>query len=255
MMEFHMRELTAVLVDDEDHCTETLRWMLENHCPDVEVVAEFNDPVAALKHLRDHPAEVVFLDIEMPVLNAFDLLDALGDKVRHVIFTTAYDEFAIKAIKHNALDYLLKPIDRDELMAAVEKLRRPPATTGIDDRLDGLLRQLRVRDHRDRLAVHTREGLEMVPHDQVVHARADDNYTELHLTDGKRILISRTLKDVERELPDDRFLRIHQSHLVAIDKVVRYVRGQGGYVVLSTGSEIPVSRARKDDLLRALGAE
>ena len=89
----------------------------------------------------------------------------------------------------------------------------------------------------------------------VVHARADDNYTELHLTDGKRILISRTLKDVERELPGDRFLRIHQSHLVAIDKVVRYVRGQGGYVVLSTGSEIPVSRARKDVLLRALGAE
>lgn len=245
--------LTAVLVDDEEHCTETLQWMLGEYCPQVQVQAVFNDPVKALDHLRDHPVDLIFLDIEMPVLNAFGLLRELGGERGAVIFTTAYDEFAIKAIKHDALDYLLKPVEKDELRTAVARAAAHGGRDEMMRRVDDLLQRMDKGGALDRIAIPTREGLEMVALDRVVHARASDNYTELHLTNGSRVVISRTLKDVERVLPTERFLRIHLSHVVALDQVVRYVRGIGGYVVLANGEQLPVSRSRKDELLARLG--
>lgn len=245
--------IRAVLVDDEEHCTVTLRWMLEKHCPQVRIDGIFNDPAEALRYLKENEADLLFLDIEMPVMNAFDLLRELGDHGCQVIFTTAYDEFAMKAIKHNALDYLLKPVDKGELVSAVGKVVQARSHGGSDDRLAELLRQMGAA-RPARIAIPTRDGLEMLALDRIAHATADDNYTQLHLTDGGRVLVSRTLKDVERELPADRFVRIHLSHVVAIEQVQRYVRGAGGYVVLSSGVELPVSRSRKDELLQALGA-
>lgn len=245
--------IRAVLVDDEEHCTVTLRWMLENYCPQVRIEGAFNDPQEALKHLQERRADLIFLDIEMPVMNAFDLLHALGDHGCQVVFTTAYDEFAMKAIKLNALDYLLKPVDKGELVSAVLKVEQALAKGGSNDRLDELLRQVSAA-RSARIAIPTRDGLEMLALDRIAHATADDNYTQLHLTDGSRVLVSRTLKDVERDLPPDRFVRIHLSHVVAIAQVQRYVRGAGGYVVLEGGGQLPVSRSRKDELLRALGA-
>ncbi|MBK9273949.1 MAG: response regulator transcription factor [Flavobacteriales bacterium] len=245
--------IRAVLVDDEEHCTVTLRWMLEKYCPKVRVEAVFNEPTEALKHLKEHGTDLLFLDIQMPVMNAFDLLQGLGDHACHVIFTTAYDEFAMKAIKHNALDYLLKPVEKGELISAVAKVEHAAGKGGAQDRLGELLRQM-APQRAARIAIPTREGLEMLALDRIAYATADDNYTVLHLTDGARVLVSRTLKDVERDLPADRFVRIHLSHVVAIDRVVRYVRGAGGYVVLAGGEELPVSRSRKEELLQVLGA-
>lgn len=244
--------ITAVLVDDEEHCTDTLKWMIDEYCPNIEVRAVFNDPAEALKFLQGEEVDVIFLDIEMPVLNAFDLLRALGENHSDVIFTTAYDEFAIKAIKHNALDYLLKPVDKDELIAAVAKAQDQGHRGDVMHRINDLLVQVAPQRRNDRLAIPTRDGLEMVDLDQVVHARADDNYTHIHLVGGKRFLVSRTLKDVAEGLPEDRFFRVHQSHVVALDKIDRYVRGAGGYVVLVNGEQLPVARGRKDELLKLL---
>ena len=245
--------ITAVLIDDEEHCTDMLKWMLEQYCPHVQVHGIFNDPAQALKYLQGDQVDVIFLDIEMPVLNAFDLLRALGDNRSDIIFTTAYDEFAIKAIKHSALDYLLKPIDKDELINAVAKVNDRGHREQVMDRISDLLTQVGPPKVNDRLAVPTRDGLEMVPLANVLYARADDNYTHVHLVNGRKILISRTLKDVERDLPADRFFRLHGSHVVAIDKVDRYVRGVGGYVVLQSGEQLPVSRSKREELLRILG--
>lgn len=247
------QKLTAVLVDDEVHCTETLTWMLEQYCPNVTVSGQFNDPAQALKYLQDNEVDIIFLDIEMPILNAFDLLRALGETSSDVIFTTAYDEFAIKAIKHNALDYLLKPIDKDELINAVSKAHVTEVRAGVEERLSNLLGQLDGSNGKERFAITTREGIELVAVSDILYAKADDNYTEVYFTEKKRKVISKTLKDVESDLPSGRFIRVHQSYLVSVEKIAKYVRGSGGYVVLTNGEQLPVSRSKKEDLLKLLG--
>ncbi|HNI04485.1 MAG TPA: LytTR family DNA-binding domain-containing protein [Flavobacteriales bacterium] len=247
-------ELTAVLVDDEEHCTDMLAWMLAEYCPQVHVAAIFNNPEKALHHLRTNRPDVLFLDIEMPGLNGFDLLTRLGHQPRALVFCTAYDQFAIKAIKHQALDYLLKPVDKDELRTAVSKAAVQNEDPDLLVKVGKLLNALKAPAPAQRIAIPTRDGLEMVDVERIIHAQADDNYTELHLDGGKRIVVSRTLKDIEADLPGDRFMRVHSGHLVALPFIVRYVRGNGGFVVLPDGVELPVSRAKKDELLARLGA-
>lgn len=246
-------KITALLVDDEEHCTDTLAWMLQEYCPQVQVLRAFNAPAEALKFLQGEQPDLLFLDIEMPVLNAFDLLKAVEPLRSAVVFTTAYDAFAIDAIKHNALDYLLKPVDKDELQLAVRKAMDRKPVDAIAQRMDDLLERMAPRSGRTRLAVPTRTGLEMVDAEAILYAKADNNYTELHLDGAKRFVVSRTLKDMEKELPMERFLRIHVSYTVALARIQRYVRGTGGYVVLDSGEQLPVSRAHKDELMERLG--
>lgn len=246
-------ELTAVIVDDEEHCTDMLEWMLTEYCPSVRVVHIFNAPEPALAYLRHQMPDLLFLDIDMPGMNGFDLLTAIGKEPRALVFTTAYDQFAIKAIKHHALDYLLKPVDKDELMVAVRTAGAQPPAADILGKVGALIAQLSRPAVHERIAIPTREGLEMVEVERIIHARADDNYTELHMESGRRIVVSRTLKDIESDLPADRFMRVHSGHLVALPFIARYVRGNGGYVVLPNGEQLPVSRAKKDELLARLG--
>ena len=156
-------------------------------------------------------------------------------------------------IKHHALDYLLKPVDKDELKSAVRKAVLQPQDPDLLGKVGALIQQMRNPSPVRRIAIPTREGLEMVDVERIMHARADDNYTELHLDGGRRIVISRTLKDVEMDLPKDRFMRVHSGHLVALPFVIRYIRGNGGYVVLPNGEQLPVSRAKKDELMERLG--
>ena len=247
-------ELTAVIVDDEEHCSDMLIWMLGEYCPEVRVQSVFNDPELAVRALRKELPDLLFMDIEMPGLNGFDLLTGLGRQPRALVFTTAYDQFAIKAIKHHALDYLLKPVDKDELKSAVRKAALQPPDPDLLGKVGALIQQMKTPPPTKRIAIPTREGLEMVDVERIIHARADDNYTELHLDGGRRIVISRTLKDVEGDLPADRFMRVHSGHLVALPFIIRYIRGNGGYVVLPNGEQLPVSRAKKDELIDRLGA-
>jgi two-component system LytT family response regulator len=239
-------KLKTVLIDDESHCLDTLSWQLETYCPAVEVVRSFSNPIEALKYLMYQDADIVFLDIEMPMLNGFELLNALPKKDFALIFTTAYDEFAIKAIKHRALDYLLKPIDRSELQTSVSvaALNRKD----LKNKLDALLKDMSL-NQLPKVPIHTHEGVILVQPEEIIRCESDSNYTHVYLKNGKKLTLSKTLKEVEEQLANETFFRVHQSHLVNFSHVKQYVKGSNGHLLLDDGSTIPVSRRKKGELL------
>lgn len=242
--------LNALLVDDEDACCEVLELLLKKHCPEVNVVASCHSVTEALAALETYKIGLVFLDIEMPHANGFELLQRLPVIDFDFIFTTSYDQYAIKAIRFSALDYLLKPIDREELQAAVQKAlqrQHPPAR----QQLDVLLQQLQ-KPAKQQMALPTMEGLQMVAIDAIVSCSAKSNYTLLHFKDGQKLVVSKTLKEVEAVLASHRFLRVHHSHLVNLAEVKKYIRGEGGLLLMSDGSAVDVSRSRKEAVIGAL---
>jgi len=251
--------IRAILVDDERHCCETLRYMLEKHPKRVQVEAVFQDPAKALKHLRAKACDLLFLDIEMPGMNGFQLLEELGDVHCEVIFTTAYDRFAVKAFKVNAIDYLLKPIQEDELLAALEKVETlrsggKDALPALEERMRQLMHDLQAPARNNaRIAFSTVHGLDLVDAADIICCHSESNYTRVHLTGDKRILVSKTLREVEEQLPTDRFLRVHHSYVANLDHVQKYLRGDGGTLVMDNGMEVKVSRNRKEVVVERLG--
>jgi two-component system LytT family response regulator len=243
--------IKAILVDDEIHGLETLAILLADYCPEIEVVDKCSSAKKALEAIEKTKPDLVFLDIEMPVMNGFELLEQFEQIPFAVIFTTSYDQYAIKAIRFSALDYLLKPVDPKELITAVRKAARkklPPS----NEQLRMLMDQLQHKEGRfSKLAVPTTEGFELIPADQVVRCEADDNYTHLFLKNKNKIIASRTLKEMEEQLKDfPSFIRVHHSYIVNLNEVVKYVRGEGGYLVMTDGSTVNVSRSRKEALLK-----
>ena len=243
--------IKAILVDDEQHGLETLAIHLADYCPNVQVLEKCSSAKKALDAIKRLNPELVFLDIEMPVMNGFELLEQFDQIPFAVIFTTSYDQYAIKAIRFSALDYLLKPVDPKELISAVNKVDRqknPPS----NEQLQMLMDQLQNKEGRiAKIAIPTTEGFELILADDVVRCEADDNYTHLFLKNKTKIVASRTLKEVEEQLRDfPSFLRVHHSYIVNLNEVVRYVRGEGGYLVMTDGSTVNVSRSRKESLLK-----
>ncbi|HRO39945.1 MAG TPA: LytTR family DNA-binding domain-containing protein [Flavobacteriales bacterium] len=251
--------LSAILIDDERHCCETLRYLLEKHPQRVRVEAVFQDPKKALAHLREHRPDVLFLDIEMPGMNGFQLLEQLDGAHGQVIFTTAYDRFAVKAFKVNAIDYLLKPIQEDELLAALEKVEAQRgngdhALPALEERMRQLMQDLQAPVRKgQRIAFSTVHGLDLVEADDIICCQSESNYTRIHLTGERRILVSKTLREVEEQLPADRFLRVHHSYVAHMDHVQKYLRGDGGTLVMDNGMEVKVSRNRKEEVVERLG--
>jgi two-component system LytT family response regulator len=245
--------IRSILVDDEVHSLDALTILLNDFCPQVEVVARCPSAEMALNAIPKLSPDLLFLDIEMPLLNGFELLEKLGDISFPVIFTTSYDQYGIKAIKFSALDYLLKPIDPHELVAAVSKVQlqkhRPSQA-----QYEFLLSQIQNRDLQfHKLAIPTNDGYVLVSVDQIVFCEANDNYTHFNLKGGKNIAACRTLKEIEEQLSEFAFLiRVHHSYLVNLNEVARYVRGEGGYLVMNDGTSINVSRSRKEPLLRKI---
>ena len=245
--------IKAILVDDEVHSLDALSILLNDFCPQVEVVARCPSAKMALETVRTFSPDLLFLDIEMPGFNGFELLEKLGSISFQVIFTTSYDQYAIKAIKFSALDYILKPIDPRELIDAVNKVQvqqhLPTAA-----QYEFLLSQIQNRDLQfHKLAIPTGDGYLLLSVDQLIFCEANDNYTHIHLKGGKNITACRTLKDIEEQLAEFPFLiRVHHSYLVNLNEVSRYVRGEGGYLVMTEGTSINVSRSRKDLLLRKI---
>ncbi|MEM7163065.1 MAG: LytTR family DNA-binding domain-containing protein [Bacteroidota bacterium] len=238
--------LKAVIIDDELHCIETLEWQIENTCSNVEIIRKFESPVEGLKFLMYHEIDLLFLDIEMPMLNGFELLHALKEPNFGLIFTTAYDEFAIKAIKHQAIDYLLKPIDRIELKKAVEMAWQQK--TKLQEKLNDLIKKMGIIQS-SKIAIPSGEGINLVYANEILRCESEDNYTYVHLVNGEKYLLSKTLKEMEQQLKDYSFIRLHQSHLVNYNFIKKYIKGSGGRVVLNEGTEIPVSRRKKAELL------
>jgi two-component system LytT family response regulator len=242
--------LKAIIVDDEPDCCETLSMLLERYCPEVGVTTICGSGAAALLAIPEQKPQLVFLDIEMPHMNGFQLLEQLPAIDFELVFTTSYDQYAIKAIRFSAMDYLLKPVDREELRQAVQKCvhrQQPP----LPQQLEILLQKLH-QPATSRIAIPTLEGLQMIPVASIISCRSDSNYTTLHLKGKQKIIASRTLKEVEEMLEGLSFLRVHQSHLANLDEVSKYVRGEGGYLVMSDGSTVDVARSRKDLLLQKL---
>jgi two-component system LytT family response regulator len=243
--------IRAVLIDDEKHCLETLSLLLERHCKDVTIVEQCNAGKKGVDAINRHKPDLVFLDIEMPIMNGFEVLEQFSEIPFAVIFTTSYDQYAIRAFKYSALDYLLKPIDKDELVAAVQKViskRNLP----FAEQFDMLLKQIKLKGSGfEKIAVPTVEGFELVRADQIIRCDADDNYTHLYLKDKKKIVACRMLKEMEELMQEfGFFVRVHNSHLVNMNEVTKYVRGDGGYLLMSDGSTVSISKSRRDALIK-----
>jgi two-component system LytT family response regulator len=249
--------IRSIIIDDEQIGRDLLATLLERYCPNVSVVAEADSVAMGRDAIRRHEPELVFLDIEMPRGNGFELLEETHDRGFEVVFTTAYEHYALRAIKAAALDYLLKPINSTELVTAVEKAeQRRATTTGMHRGLEALLENLRQPGSEpSKLALPTEDGLLVVPLSDIVRCEASASYTWFYFTSGERRLVSRPLKEFELILAGSRFLRVHHSHMVNIDHIRRYVRGEGGEVVMSDHSSVIVARRKKEDLLKMLGAD
>ena len=243
--------IQAILIDDEVHCVDTLNMLIHDFCPDVQVMEQCMSAKQGLAAVKKHHPNLVFLDIEMPVMNGFEFLEQFTDIPFSVIFTTSYDQYAIKAIRFSALDYLLKPIDPKELITAVQKVQEKKLHPS-PEQVRMLMDQVHNKGNKiTRVAIPTSEGFELIPAEEIIYCEADDNYTHLFLKNKRKIIACRTLKEVEEQLADfASFLRVHHSYMVNLNEVNKYVRGEGGYLIMSDNTTVNVSRSRKDALLK-----
>jgi two-component system LytT family response regulator len=243
--------ITATIVDDEPFCCETLATLLERYCPDVKILDICYSAANALQSIREKKPQILFLDIEMPHMNGFELLEKLPEIDFKLIFTTSYDQYAIKAIHFSALDYLLKPIDREELQKAVRKAIS--VGNPLPQQIEILLQKLHHPTISiNKIAIPTMEGLQMVLVESIISCASDSNYTILFLKNKQKIIASRTLKEIEEMLDDYSFTRVHHSYLVNLNEVEKYIKGEGGYLLMSDKTTVDVSRSRKEILLKRL---
>ena len=244
--------ITTIIVDDEKNSCEALQILLNDNCPEVHITAICNSGEEALQKIQLLHPQLIFLDIEMPNMNGFQLLEQLPKIDFELIFTTSYDQYAIKAIKFSALDYLLKPVDREELQKAVQKVLKK-VNGSISQQLEILLQKVNQPSIPvKRVALPTMQGLELVEINSIISCSANNNYTEFFLSDKKKILVSRTLKETEEMLEDYAFMRVHHSHIINLNEITRYIKGEGGYLIMTDGSTVDVSRSRKEILMQKL---
>ncbi|MBS1948303.1 MAG: response regulator transcription factor [Bacteroidetes bacterium] len=245
--------IKAILIDDEVHCLDTLNMLIADYCPEVEVIEQCASAKKGVLAIEKHKPGIVFLDIEMPVMNGFEMLEYFKDIPFAVIFTTSYDQYAIKAIRFSALDYLLKPIDPKELILAVRKAAAQK-TAPTTEQFLMLIDQIKNKKTGFmKIAVPTLQGFELISLEQILRCEADDNYTHFYLTTRAHITACRSLKEIEEQLRDfESFVRVHHSYLVNMNEISKYVKGEGGYLIMSDGSTVDVSRSRKEMLLKKL---
>ena len=243
--------ITAIIIDDEAKGRMALRQKLKDYCPDVRVEGEAEDGEEGLKLIEELQPDIVFLDIEMPRLNGFDMLLQLQRKDFHLIFTTAYDQYAIKAIRFAAFDYLLKPIDIEELKAAVEKITQNGQRGNNGGRLETLAHNLQTA--LNKIVISTLEGMLFFDINDIIHIEAQSNYTVFSFTNRPRLTVSKTLKEFEDLLPSEQFFRAHHSHIINLQYIKRYIKGDGGQIELNNGELVDVSRKKKEEFLKLLG--
>lgn len=241
--------IKTVIVEDETKGRNILKTLLTRYCEDIELVAEASNVAEAKKILSSVNAQLLFLDIAMPDGNGFDVLNALPYKTFEVIFTTAYEQYAIKAIKNNASDYLLKPLNIGELQQAVAKVsmriqeHRTFETVSIPVQFNSNKTQL------SSLAIPINDGLEFIPFENIVYLTAKGSYTQIFCNDKVVLLSSRPLKDYEQLLPQFKFFRTHHSNIINLSYIRHYHRGDGGYVTMTDGSNIDISKRKKKEFL------
>jgi two-component system LytT family response regulator len=248
-----MEKIKGILIDDELNSLQNLKQKLEGFCPDVEIVAISQKPEEGILLIRHHQPDVVFLDIEMPRMSGFRMLEELGDYDFDIIFTTAYNHYSIDAIRISAFDYLIKPIGIEELQQAVERLSKVH-NKRTKEKIDILKKSLSDnRTQEDKIAISTLEGIEFIPIKNIIHVESKSNYSKIYLGDNKTIVVSKILKDFEEMLLPYNFYRIHNSHLINLNYIQKYVRSHGGQVMLQDGTMIDISRRKKEEFLKMIG--
>lgn len=242
--------IKTLLIDDETAALEMLQWLLETYCPDVEVVAACTSGEEGLNAVMKHRPDLVFLDIDMPGMNGFDMLEKIEKPAFQVVFTTAHDQYAVRAFNYAALHYLLKPIDPDMLVATLDRYRS--TRQGISREQLGILIENLSQQPKpvERIALSSGDGLVFVKTADIAYCRADSNYTHVIMADGRKITVARTLKELDETLAGSDFARVHASYLVNINHIQKYVKGDGGYIVMPDAAEISISRSKRDEFFQ-----
>jgi len=238
--------IKTLIVDDESDAVNFISTIIREYCPKLEIVGTANSAKEGIRIIQEKQPGLVFLDVEMPHGTGFDLLAQFPNKMFDVIFITAFNQYAIKAIKFSALDYILKPINISEFIAAVDKvLEKRSVSTNPNNSFAELLENLKTILPA-KLAIPTAEGMEYLNTKEIIRLEADRNYCWFYLLDGKKHLVCRNLKEYQDLLSDNNFFRPHNSHLINLEKVKKYVRQEGGYIEMVDGSQIPISRTKRD---------
>jgi two-component system, LytTR family, response regulator len=241
----------AIIIDDETHCIKTLKWTLKEYCPDVEIIGIATDGDEGIEAINMHKPDLIFLDVEMPMMNGIEMLMHFEKFDFDVIFTTAYDQYAVKAIKLNALDYLLKPVDKDELIKAIEKVKKKE--TVISKPQIELLKEAQKVKQVNKIALSLSSELQFINLDDLCRIEADGNYCSFVLKDGRKFLSSKKLGDAEELLSEVKyFFRVHKSHIVNLKFVEKYIR-EDGDIIMIDGTYISLARSKKEEFLDLFG--
>jgi len=242
--------LKAIIVEDEEASRETLANYVTKYCPDVELMAQADSVKTGIEAIKTYNPDIVFLDVEMPYGNGFDLLDKIDEINFATVFVTAFSNYAIKALNISASYYILKPVDIDELIMAVEKIKEEKKNNNHSFYSKILAENLQNTNKQEhKIVLPLMDGFEVIRVKDVIRIKANDNFSDFHLTDGSRKVICRTLKHYEELLSDFEFLRVHKSHLVNLQYIKRYIKGKGGQLIMTDNSEVEVSQNKKKQLL------
>ena len=243
--------IKSVIIDDEPKAIQSLIWELSNFKDHIIVEESFTEPEKALEFLRKNDIDCIFLDIEMPTMDGFQFLEKLDNQDMAVVITTAYSEYAIKALKKQAIDYLLKPIDTDDLKETIDKVKKCREQVMNTSKFEEILLNFNARISHKKITINTDGKLVFLDPNDILYAESDGNYSTLYLTSSKKIVLTKKLKDVCQLLPGDHFCRIHNSYIINLNKIKEFIKSDG-YVVLENNAKIPVSRQRKSDFLDKL---
>jgi two-component system LytT family response regulator len=243
--------IKAIIVDDEPKAIQSLSWELSHFSDEIEIVKTFSNPDHAIKYLDNHDLDCLFLDIQMPTMDGFQFLEKLTNRDFAVVITTAYNQYAIKALKHEAIDYLLKPIDSDDLHDTLKKIKKHKSRLVNSSKLESVLLNFNEKFDQKKITINTDGKLIFLNIDDIICVESDGNYSTFILEDGQKLVITKKLKEVDKLLPDHYFFRIHNSYIINLNKIKEFIKNEG-YVVMHSNQKIPVARQRKSDFLEKL---
>jgi len=248
-----MAKIGTIILDDEAAGSKALSAALTKYCPGISILGIYESPEEGLKAIRELKPELLFLDVQMPQMSGFDVLQRASPITFEVIFVSAHEHYAIKAIKFSALDYLLKPLDVDELIHAVNKAKERLALTGTAYQYQSVLNNIQLKSGRlEKLAVPSAEGIELYDTKDIIYCQADGSYTKIVLKNNQQALVCKNLKEFENMLSGSGFCRIHHSYIINIMHVHKYIKGEGGSVILTDKHQVDVSRRKKEEFLALL---
>ena len=240
----------AILIDDEPQSCKALAIKLKTVADDIDIMGTYHHPEKAIAAVRKLKPDLVFLDIEMPHMNGFDMLEQFDKLFFDVVFCTAYDQFAIKAFKYSALNYLLKPVDPEDLKETIRRIEEKKSSPS-KEQIELLFQNIRQNSKPtvQRIALTTGDGMIFVPTQDILYCQAESNYTSVALVGGKKILVSKVLKEIDDALSGPDFFRIHNSYLINLNHIKKYVRGEGGYIIMEDGANVSISRSRRQEFM------